>query len=247
MSKIYTVNRNKNFLEECTFNDKGRFWELLQYLSNYGNIRKSNRRDSRGLNEEELKELLILSGKRLSQYLNKMNRLSIISYTRDSEGLIKIYINPIYVKAISFKLTKDILNAFKKDILENIDMFIGDINSMEVFDIVKPYLNDYDRQLLSIQLGEDMYNVVHNMVDVKGVYLLYNKSKVVYVGKSKNIKNRVIKHRKDKYFDSVKSIIFKDDGMVNIYEPYLIQKYNPMYNKDLLEKTNFMLPKIKGI
>ena len=45
--------------------------------------------------------------------------------------------------------------------------------------------------------------------------------------------------------DCVKSIIFKDENLVNLYEPYLIQKYQPKYNNDLLEKFEFELPEIK--
>ena len=45
--------------------------------------------------------------------------------------------------------------------------------------------------------------------------------------------------------DCVKSIIFKDTNLVNLYEPYLIQKYQPKYNNDLLEKFEFELPEIK--
>ena len=56
------------------------------------------------------------------------------------------------------------------------------------------------------------------------------------------MKNRINQHKKDKDFNSVKCIIFKDEGLVNLYEPYLIQKYKPIYNKDLTEQTNFNLP-----
>jgi len=42
----------------------------------------------------------------------------------------------------------------------------------------------------------------------------------------------------------VVSIIFKDEGLINIYEPYLIQEYKPIYNKDLLETTTTVLPNL---
>ena len=67
---------------------------------------------------------------------------------------------------------------------------------------------------------------------------------IIYIGKSKNLKQRQQQHRKDKNFDCVKSIIFKDTNLVNLYEPYLIQKYQPKHNNDLLEKFEFELPEI---
>ena len=63
------------------------------------------------------------------------------------------------------------------------------------------------------------------MIDC-GIYFLYNNENVVYIGKSNNMKNRINQHKKDKEFNSV-----KDEGLVNLYEPYLIQKYKPIYRR----------------
>ena len=59
------------------------------------------------------------------------------------------------------------------------------------------------------------------------------------------MKSRVSQHKKDKKFDKVKCLVFKDYGNVNLYESYLIQKYKPKCNKDLLEKCDMLLPEIE--
>jgi len=74
--------------------------------------------------------------------------------------------------------------------------------------------------------------VFNDTVKFCGVYLLYNNEDIVYVGKSNNMKNRISQHKKDKEFNNVKCIVFKDEGLINLYEPYLIQKYKPKYNKE---------------
>ena len=58
-------------------------------------------------------------------------------------------------------------------------------------------------------------------------------------------KNDIGKHLWLCRCDCGKSIIFKDENLVNLYEPYLIQKYQPKYNNDLLERFEFELPEIK--
>jgi excinuclease UvrABC nuclease subunit len=78
-----------------------------------------------------------------------------------------------------------------------------------------------------------------------GLNKLYNNDKIIYIGKSNNIKLRVACHKKDKNFNNVKSIIFKDDGNIDLYEVYLINKYKPILNKEFKNKDNsIMLPEI---
>jgi len=107
--------------------------------------------------------------------------------------------------------------AFAVEILPNISDFINYIEDEEVFLTLKPYMTQ-----------EDIY--------------------IVYIGKSfTSINTRVSLHKKDKDFDDVKNIEFKQIGNINLYEPYLIQKFKPTYNKDFLQLTEISLPKIKGI
>jgi len=90
-----------------------------------------------------------------------------------------------------------------------------------------------------------LYDIFDYPVSLNGIYILYNNDEIVYIGKSNNIKNRISQHRKDKQFDRVKSIIFKNDGDIDLYEPYLINKYKPRHNKDLVrEDSGIELPEI---
>ena len=94
---------------------------------------------------------------------------------------------------------------------------------------------------MSFKLNPSENYIVFNEAIIDcGIYLLYNDENIVYIGKSNNMKNRINQHRKDKEFNSV-----KDAGLVNLYEPYFIQKYKPLYNKDLLEDIKFELPEIE--
>ena len=92
---------------------------------------------------------------------------------------------------------------------------------------------------------EENYAIIDESYDNSGVYVLYKKSDIIYIGKSKNIKKRIDQHKADKDFDKVKSIIFKNESYIDIYEPYLINKYKPILNRDLIRsEDNFLLPDI---
>lgn len=66
-----------------------------------------------------------------------------------------------------------------------------------------------------------------------GIYILYNESGIVYVGKSSIcIKNRVAAHNHDKKFDKVEIFEITSKADMNVAELYLISRYSPKYNKD---------------
>lgn len=81
---------------------------------------------------------------------------------------------------------------------------------------------------------QNYYTVINEPCSKEGLYILYEKDNIVYIGKSENIKSRVNQHKKDKIFDSVQSILFIDNANIDIYEPYLINKYKPKYNKEFV-------------
>ena len=90
-----------------------------------------------------------------------------------------------------------------------------------------------------------LYTTISGSYDGEGLYILLLDGVVVYIGKSKNIKNRVREHKRDKNFNEIHSILFRNDGDIDLYEPYLINKYKPMYNKDLVRRsTGVCLPEI---
>jgi hypothetical protein len=155
-------------------------------------------------------------------------------------------VNPCYVDINDkFILSKSIFNMFKSDLVKNILYFLNNIEDEYVLESVKPYISEIEYQKIAFKINPDKYyEVFDEVLSEHGIYLLYHKDELVYIGKSSNIKNRVQQHKKDKDFDNVKCILFKDIGNINLYEPYLIQKYNPKYNKDLTDTVTINLPEI---
>lgn len=73
--------------------------------------------------------------------------------------------------------------------------------------------------------------------NISGVYFLYQKNILVYIGSSKDIFNRLEFHFKDnsKEYDSY-SYLELPDLEYQLTERYLINKYLPIYNKDGITK-----------
>ncbi len=68
---------------------------------------------------------------------------------------------------------------------------------------------------------------------IVGVYFLYKAEKLVYIGQSGDVFNRVNIHRKTKDFDTYSYIEMGIDS-AKLYERLLINKYTPELNKDTL-------------
>ena len=75
-----------------------------------------------------------------------------------------------------------------------------------------------------------------------GVYVLFNKNVVVYVGESINPYTRVISHMKDKKFDYFR-VLYCKENRKKYWEKKLIESYRPRYNKTHKPKsyTNVMV------
>ena len=61
------------------------------------------------------------------------------------------------------------------------------------------------------------------------VYLLYRDTKLVYVGTSQNVYNRITQHKRDKRFNRVRVLPCRRDRKT-YWERVLIDRYEPMYN-----------------
>ncbi len=71
---------------------------------------------------------------------------------------------------------------------------------------------------------------------IPGVYTLFKKDEIVYIGQSWDISIRVIYYASDKCknimdWDSYSYITINDRKERLLVEKYLIQEYNPSYNK----------------
>ena len=68
-----------------------------------------------------------------------------------------------------------------------------------------------------------------------GVYLLFNKGEVIYIGESGSLYSRIGIHRKDKLFDSFRVLPCKQSRR-RYWEKVLIKKFLPRYNKKYAPK-----------
>lgn len=69
------------------------------------------------------------------------------------------------------------------------------------------------------------------------IYFLISENEIVYVGQTLSLPNRLIRHKKDKEFDSYYAYECKEEVMTKL-ECYFIIKFNPRYNKLLPQGSN---------
>lgn len=214
--------KNKNFkYNDLTFNDIGRINIMLEYITRLNEIKINNRKDSI-LKINDLNKLLNLSEKRLMQYLNKMQSKNFLKYFKIDEKTINVFINPMYAKHCEFEWNIDIFTMFDTYLQEK-------ISHTEYLSIKSTWYeinNDFKLNSLN--------DVPEN---ISAVYRLFKNHKVVYVGKSINVKNRIKDHTKDKDFDYFDFSIMNNESNKNLYEIYYIDKYKPLYNKECVENS----------
>ena len=78
----------------------------------------------------------------------------------------------------------------------------------------------------------DKYKNIYGLEKCKlGVYFLFDKEEIVYVGKSTNIFKRILDHRRGRKFDSWAYYELNSKLEVSILEFYFIYKLQPKYNR----------------
>jgi len=249
-NKIITLNNINLKPKELSYVDYGRFFELLHIMGSGNKIVNLNNHKIPMKRSLLTKTMGFKNIGSLDNFINRLKKLKLLGRTPIDENNLSFYlINPVYSYKNNFILTKECFDLFKKDIINNIKYILPTIQTREVWDYIKM---DIKNKLTESEFTEinhlffkENYIVIDEITSLAGVYVLYNNNEIVYIGKSNNIKNRIVNHRADKKFDKVKSILFKDSGNINLYEPYLIQKYKPMYNKDLLDTITIKIPEIK--
>ena len=243
---FYKVNMHKSKPDGITDSEYGKFFNLLNYISYKNTLEHTN---GKVLKMQTLAERLgFKTIKSLKNYIRKLTKYKMLAEITLG-GIDYLLINPAYMIHPDFILTKSTYLAFKQDMLDQPLLILNGVKTQEVFDYIKDdikqVLSSLDYTQLEFKFNPDSnYKVYNEPINCNGVYLLYKNDTIIYVGKSKNMKNRIREHKNDKDFDSVKCIQFKDEGLINLYEPYLIQKYRPKYNKDLLDKIDLKLPEI---
>jgi hypothetical protein len=194
---------------------------MLEYITRLNEIKINNRKDSI-LKINDLNKLLNLSEKRLMQYLNKMQSKNFLKYFKIDEKTINVFINPMYARHCEFEWNVDIFAMFDTYLQEK-------ISHTEYLSIKSTWYevnNDFKLNSLN--------DVPEN---ISAVYRLFKNHKVVYAGKSINVKNRIKDHIKDKGFDYFDFSIMNNESNKNLYEIYYIDKYKPIYNKECVENS----------
>lgn len=89
-------------------------------------------------------------------------------------------------------------------------------------------------------VSKKLFNSKHNVTDfylTSGVYFLFDKEEIVYIGESQDLLRRICEHFRGKYiFDSFKFSEFKGtEKQRKCREAFLIRKHKPKYNIQMLE------------
>ncbi|MDR1123845.1 MAG: GIY-YIG nuclease family protein [Elusimicrobiota bacterium] len=96
--------------------------------------------------------------------------------------------------------------------------------------IITEYLDN-----ISSKVFEDYAMVINNLIRHKhGIYALYKRDKLYYVGKAVNLKNRIKQHLRDKHsnkWDTFSLFVIKNEGHISDIESILIAVNSPQGNK----------------
>lgn len=104
-----------------------------------------------------------------------------------------------------------------------------DIDALNIIERIKYGIKDY-----TLKVNINYNNTLHSFIDIKEdknyIYRLFNtKNEIVYIGKTKNIINRIKQHKNNKNF-SFFDYAEVSDSEVGIYEQYYINRYKPIMN-----------------
>ena len=115
-------------------------------------------------------------------------------------------------------------------------------------DVEKTIIQKFLRKEPKLQLEPKLIEIIANMPSVTGVYYIHNKEgKIIYIGKSKNIKKRINQHftgtdRKSKKIQlHVATVTFEATGselIALLKESHEIKQNKPIFNR-ALRKTLF--------
>lgn len=89
---------------------------------------------------------------------------------------------------------------------------------------------------------------LETLLSVSGIYKLYDKDKnLLYIGKSKNLGNRIVSSKEERKAFYYSYAITKTMADACIYEPYYIAKLKPLLNVEHVtdDSPSFELPEIE--
>ena len=89
---------------------------------------------------------------------------------------------------------------------------------------------------MELKKGTILKDICKNITKIKtsrGIYFLFDKGEIVYVGQSDFIEKRVFEHLSTKLFDSYSFIEYSQEYILSDIEADFILKIKPRYNKSI--------------
>jgi predicted GIY-YIG superfamily endonuclease len=181
------------------------------------------------------------------KFVKKMKDSNILYEEIRKKGSREIIVNPRVIISKDFNFNIGVIKAFKDEILNDWKFFKNYSLTKDIFDYMSIDLFEKLHELEYLKIKSNWYEVSHQIAIndfyemqnyISGIYRLYSKDTMIYIGKSKCIKNRIKQHIKEKNIDKFDFTIINNDSDKNIIEVYLIDKYKPILNKDCLEVSD---------
>lgn len=165
----------------------------------------------------------------------------------------------LHEKSTSKKEVLDFFNRELKDILsEAIDIYNHNID--KPFKYFRPVKRDVQSALYEkiainntpLTISSVATQELNKLMNCYGIYFLYNdKNQLIYIGKSRNLGERIINSIKERGGKKFAYILVKNPADIHILEPFLIIKYKPIKNVEFMEygetSLNLEVPPLSNI
>ena len=222
--------------KEISLPNVGRYHRLLELLNKDNKILKKAHGNSCEPTRKELMECLSCSStSTYNLFMAEMEDSSVVKRFKGFNNKRIICVNPTYAKHKNFKWNKIIFELFKEDLEDELNKF--------TYMILEAKFNNKKIDFSKITIDDLPYRL-------SGLYRLYLEDDLLYIGKSRCIKKRIKQHSYNKEFNFFDFIEIKNESNKNLLEVYLIDKYKPKYNKELIEDVTCNIeikePKFNG-
>lgn len=111
---------------------------------------------------------------------------------------------------------------------ENYDKYLFEQNQNIEYELLT-------KRFDNLVFDEKTYRTIQNLNEISGIYFLWSGDTLVYIGKSVNLRDRIlssVKERNTKYINitHISYVEIENIADVHITEPILITKYKPILN-----------------
>lgn len=81
-------------------------------------------------------------------------------------------------------------------------------------------------------LTDEFNKLISELIHVSGIYMIYQNTELIYIGKSINLSNRILSSLKERGGTHVSVLAIENKADIHILEPYLISKLTPRLNTE---------------